>query len=300
MDLLCILNPIAGGGKIAPQAASTIVKLCQQANMSCDIMTTKQRGDGTRLAKKAAREGCRFVVAAGGDGTINEVATGLVGTSCTLCIVPAGSGNGLARGLRIPLQPQEASRLILHGIQKQIDVGQVCGRYFFATSGIGFDAHVGKIYNEMSGHSRGLAPYVQIAIAEYLNYTPEPVTVRCNGETFSYTPIVLTVANTEQYGGGAIIAPDAIPDDGLFDISIIPQAPLFRIINHLPKLFLGAIKTFPNFIAHRAESVTVTRKLPGPVHVDGESFLAGEELVFTLLPRALTVLVPERQSLTIN
>ncbi len=294
MDILCILNLVAGGGRVAPQVASTIIKLCKRANMSCDIVTTQKQGDGTLLAQKAARKGYRLVIAAGGDGTINEVATGLVGTSCTLCIIPAGSGNGLARGLRIPLQPQEACRLIVHGAQKQIDVGQVGGRYFFATSGIGFDAHVGKVYNETPGHFRGLVPYAQIAITEFFDYTPENVIVRCNGKTYYYTPVVLTVANTEQYGGGAIIAPGAVPDDGLFDISIIPQSPVFRIVNHLPKLFLGTINTFPNFIAHKTKSLTVTRNFPGPVHVDGESFMAGKELEFTLLPRALNVQVPKK------
>jgi diacylglycerol kinase family enzyme len=138
-----------------------------------------------------------------------------------------------------------------------------------------------------------MVPYFQIAVSEYFNYTPEKVILRCHGKTSYYTPLILTVANTEQYGGGAIIAPGAIPDDGLFDISIIPQSPVLRVVNQLPKLFSGEIKTFPNFQTCRADSLTITRPSPGPVHVDGESFLAGEELEYTLLPRALNILVPK-------
>jgi YegS/Rv2252/BmrU family lipid kinase len=250
-------------------------------------------GEGRTLAKQAAQEGYTLVAAAGGDGTINEVATGLIGTDATLAIIPVGSGNGLARGLQIPLNTDDACKLILEGVSQKIDVGQVCGRYFYATSGIGFDAHVGKVYNESPKHSRGLIPYFQIAVSEYFNYTPEKVILRCNGKTFCYTPLILTVANTEQYGGGAIIAPGALPDDGLFDVSVILQAPIFSVVNQLPKLFSGEIDTFSHFRVHKAASLTVTRSCPGPVHVDGESFMAGETLTYSMQHHGLSVLVPQ-------
>ena len=294
MKVLCILNPVAGGGRAAPRVASAIQKICSDANIPYDIVNTKAAGEGERLAKQASQEGYTLVAAAGGDGTINEVATGLIGTDATLAIIPVGSGNGLARGLQVPLNPDDACKLIVRGRAKKIDVGQVCGRHFFATSGIGFDAHVGKVYNESPRHSRGLIPYFQIAVSEYFNYTPENVILRCNGKTFCYTPLILTVANTEQYGGGAIIAPGAIPDDGVFDVSVILQAPVFSIVNQLPKLFSGEIDTFSHFRVHKAASLTVTRSFPGPVHVDGESFMAGETLTYTLLHHGLSVQVPQR------
>ena len=296
MRVLCILNPVAGGGRAAPRVASAIQRICTDAHIPYDIIETKGAEEGGGLAKQAAQEGYTLVAAAGGDGTINEVATGLIGTDATLAIIPVGSGNGLARGLQVPLNPDEACKLILQGSPKKIDVGQVCGRHFFATSGIGFDAHVGKIYNESPKHSRGLIPYFQIAVSEYFNYTPENVILRCNGKTFCYTPLILTIANTEQYGGGAIIAPGAIPDDGLFDVSVILQAPVFSVVNQLPKLFSGEINTFSHFRMHRAASLTITRPFPGPVHVDGESFMAGELLTYTMLHHGLSVQVPKASS----
>ena len=294
MNILCIINPIAGGGRAAKEIAPLLQALCRVSGASCDIVTTNKRGDGTTFAQDAVRQGYSLVAAAGGDGTINEVATGLVGSGVTLGIIPVGSGNGLARALRIPLRYQDACKLTLDGMPKLIDVGEVEGRRFFATSGVGFDAHVGKTYNESPHHSRGIMPYVQIAVSEFFTYTPESVMLRCNGNTYRYTPLVLTVANTEQYGGGAIIAPGAMPDDGLFDVVIIPQSNMLTLVSQLPKLFTRDIDTFPNMVTHRAASLTITRHFPGPVHVDGESFMAGAILHYTLLPLALSVLVPKK------
>ena len=175
-----------------------------------------------------------------------------------------------------------------------IDVGHVAGRYFFATSGVGFDAHVGKAYNESPHHSRGIMPYVHLAVTEFFNYTPENMILRCNGATYCYTPFVLTVANTEQYGGGAVIAPGAVPDDGLFDVVMIPQASMLTMLSHAPRLFTRNIDTFPNIITHRASALTVIRNFPGPAHVDGESFMAEETLEYLIRPRALSVLVPRK------
>jgi YegS/Rv2252/BmrU family lipid kinase len=295
MKILCILNPIAGGGRTAERVVSAIHSTFQETDTLYEIVTTHKKGDATALARKAVKEDYTHVVAIGGDGTVNEVATGLVGTQTTLGVIPVGSGNGLARGLRIPLNFQQACRVVLRGKSKKFDVGQVDDRYFFSTSGIGFDAHVGKHYDEKSsGHSRGLLPYAQIAATEYFNYIPQEVVVHCNEEQFTYTPFILTVANFEQYGGGAIIAPGAIPDDGLFDVSIIPRSSVLQLINHLPKLFLGEIDTFPHFITHKTNALTITRHAPGPVHVDGEPFMAGEVLEYTLLSHALQIQVDEK------
>ncbi len=293
MKILCILNPIAGGGRTAGRVTSAIHNTFRETNATYEIVSTQKKGDGVALSGKAAKEEYTLVVAIGGDGTVNEVATGLVGTNTALGIIPVGSGNGLARGLRIPLDYQEACQLLLCGKKRKIDVGQVCGRYFFATSGIGFDAHVGKVYNERPGHSRGLLPYVQLAITEYSKYTPQEVTLDCNGKTFTYTPFVLTVANVEQYGSGAIIAPRAVPNDELFDVIIIPRSHVFQIIYHLPKLFLGTMDTFPDFKTHKTKSLSITRSSPGPIHVDGEAFIAGKVMEYSLLPHALSVQVDE-------
>ncbi len=294
MKILFVLNPIAGGGKIAEQVTSAIRETFRDSGIEYDIVTTQDKGDGMIFSRNAAKEGYAIVVAIGGDGTVNEVATGLVWTQTVLGIIPIGSGNGLARGLRIPLNYWDACRLILRGQGKKIDVGQVCDRYFFATSGIGFDAHVGKIYNERSGHARGMFPYVQFAVTEFFNYEPQEVLLTFNGKTSRHIPFVLTVANVEQYGGGAIIAPDAVPDDGLFDIIIIPQSPPFQVLAHLPKLFSGTVNTFPHFESHKTNSLSITRHSPGPIHVDGESFIAEEVLEYTLLPHALNVQVHEK------
>lgn len=296
MKMLCILNPVAGGGRVTQEVKSLLRSMTRWADLCIDIVLTEKQGDATRFAIKAAQEGYSIVAAAGGDGTINEVASGLIGRDATLAILPLGSGNGLARSLGIPLKYQDACRVLLEGTARKIDVGQVEGRNFFATSGVGFDAHVGKLFNETPGHSRGIRPYVQIAVSEFFNYTPDNVILRCNGKTYCYTPLILTVANTEQYGGGAIIAPGAQPDDGLFDVVVIPQTDPLTLVTQIPKLFFGEMHTFPNSKTHRTASLTITRNFPGPAHVDGESFMAGEVLQYTLLHQALKVLVSPKSA----
>lgn len=294
MKILCILNPIAGGGRTAAQVTAAIHRTFRDAGIAYDIVHTQQPGDGLALAKHAEKDAYSHVIAVGGDGTINEIATGLIGTGLILAIIPVGSGNGLARALQIPFDYQEACQLLLHGTVRAIDVGQVNDRYFLATSGIGFDASVGKQYNEHPGHSRGILPYFQIAVKEYFLYTPQKITLEYQGKSFTCTPFVLTVANVEQYGAGAIIAPEASPDDGLFDVVIIPQTPLLKTVYHLPRLFNGTIDSVPDFITHKTAALTIRRPEPGPVHVDGETFLAGQTLEYTLLPQALHIQTPEK------
>ncbi|MBD3308573.1 YegS/Rv2252/BmrU family lipid kinase [candidate division KSB3 bacterium] len=289
---LCILNPTAGGGKAAKRIRSELQATFRAAEQTYDLVTTQQKGDGTRLSQQAAQEGYDLVIAIGGDGTVNEVATGLIGASTALGIIPAGSGNGLARGLRIPLASHHACQLFLRPRIKAIDVGQVCRRHFFATSGVGFDAHLGQYYDQHVQHSRGFWPYVRFTLAEFFRYTPRPVQLHYQGQTWDYTPLLLTVANVNQYGGGAKIAPRAVPDDGMFDISILPRLHPLTALWYAPRLFLGTLDTMPQFIHHRARSLTLTRPEPGPVHVDGEPFLAGPTLEYTLLPGALRVCVP--------
>lgn len=294
MKILCILNPIAGGGRKAVQVTTAIHRTFRNAGIEYDIVHTQHPGDGLAMAKHAEKDAYSHVIAVGGDGTINEIATGLIGTDLIFAIIPVGSGNGLARALQIPFDYQDACQLLLRGQPRTIDVGQVNDRYFFATSGIGFDAYVGKQYNEHRGHSRGMLPYFQIAAKEYFHYTPQTITLEYQGKSFTCTPFVLTVANVEQYGAGAIIAPDAAPDDGLFDVVIIPQTPLLRTVYHLPRLFNGTINTLPDFITHKTAALTITRPEPGPLHVDGETLMAGKVLKYTLLPRSLRVQAPER------
>lgn len=292
MKILCVLNPTAGGGRIIKRVLSEIHTTFQKPEIIYDIVTTEKKGDGTAFSKKAVEEGYTVVVAIGGDGTVNEVATGLVGTPVALGVIPVGSGNGLARGLRIPLSFKEACKLIIFGQTKKIDVGRICNRYFFVTSGVGFDAYIGKCYDEKVERSRGVLPYFRFAVIEFFKYTPQEIQVRYDQEIFTYSPLVLTVANLEQYGGGAVIAPKAVPDDGLFDICVFPKLSVLKMLYYLPRLFLGRVDTIPEFKTYKTNALTITRTTPGPAHVDGEPFIAGESLEYTLLPRALNVRVP--------
>ncbi len=276
---------------MAKRVASALHGTLGKAQASYTMVTTQQKGDGRIASSQAEQNGYTHVIAVGGDGTINEIASGLVGTPVILGIIPAGSGNGLARALEIPLDERAACCMFLQAEPRSIDVGQVNGRYFFATSGIGFDAHVGKLFNDDPTHPRGILPYVWFSCREFFQYTPQTITIDCNGSTFRSMPLVCTVANSSQYGGGAIIAPHALPDDGLFDIIILPKTTWWRLLPHLHRIFSGTIDRLPGFLSYRTDALTITRSAPGPVHVDGESFMAGEELEYKLIPHALNVQV---------
>ena len=292
MKIFCILNPTAGGGKLVQPVCDELRRLFAERQIASDIVLTQGHGEGTRLAAAAVQQGYTMIVAGGGDGTLNDIASGVVGTSATLGILPIGSGNGLARSLRIPLNYQAACRVLLTGRVRAIDVGQVGTRYFFVTSGVGFDAQIGKHYNEQVQAARGIWPYFTFALKQYFHYTPQPIQVTCQGQTWDYTPFVATVANAQQYGAGAIIAPQAVLDDGLLNLSIVPPINVFQALWWLPRLFSGNIHTMPGFRSHQATALTITRAAPGPAHVDGEPFEAGTMLAYTILPQALKVCVP--------
>jgi YegS/Rv2252/BmrU family lipid kinase len=260
-----------------------------------EVLWTQRRGHAETLAREAVREGVGLVVAAGGDGTVHEVASGLLSAEAALGILPCGSGNGLARALGMPLDLRRACRALLTARVRRIDAGRVNARPFFATAGVGLDALVAARYE--GSERRGLLPYVALTTRTFLTRVPEEVTLTLDaGPPLAARPILLTVANTEQYGGGAIIAPGARPDDGLLDICLIEDVPLFRALLHAPRLFTGAIHRMRGVRLFRAASVQIVRPAPGPLQMDGEALQGEAALSVQVLPGALKVAAPLKNS----
>ncbi len=287
-----IINPIAGFRR----DKSDIVNLIHAGFHDADfeIAMTTAPGDATVLAREAAEQNYNAVIAIGGDGTVNEVASGLVGTNTALGIIPRGSGNGLARGLAIPIAPKPALGVIQHGRRKTIDVGSAGHRYFFAVTGVGFDAHVGMKFNHASW--RGPLPYFMIAAREFVSYHPETLKVKLNEQQLEFAPFTLTIANTQQYGNGAVIAPHAQPDDGVLEMCIVDPLTVWSVMAHGLKLFNGTIDRAP-FMRYRHVTALEIEK-PGPIlfHVDGEAQTCQDHLKISILPRALNVLMPATPS----
>lgn len=286
-----IANPKAGRRRGQSELA-LVGDFFSRHSTQCNMETTRARGDGLIRAGKAVAEGCNLVVAVGGDGTVNEVASPLVGTETALGIIPTGSGNGLARALGIPLRVEKACQALLESRIEKIDVGQVGEKYFFSTAGIGFDALVGEKFSERYGSSRGLWPYFYLVSREVFKYRPEKIELRFNGGKITTYPLLVTVANTGQYGGGAIIAPQAALADGLFEVCVIHRLNPFLALFYARKLFTGQIAQVPQVETYQTDSLQVSKPRDCPVHVDGEPFQGDASLRVKLWPQALRVLVP--------
>jgi len=289
-----IINPAAGSGAGAEVVADSISEALGTETGFFEVKASRFRGDAHELAKEAVRNGYDTVFAMGGDGTINEVASALVSTNTALGIIPAGSGNGLARALKIPFNKINAVKVLKTGIVRSIDAGQMNDRYFFSTAGAGFDAVVSSKYAEWAKtyKKRGILPYVPITFAAYFGYKPGIVKIKHDGGVIECSPLMLTVANTREFGGNAVIAPKAVPDDGLLDLCLVEGVGFFGTLFCGIKLLRGTIDSSKHYRAIKTSFVEVEREGASPAQIDGEAFFAPAKLSFKVLPGALKVWTP--------
>jgi diacylglycerol kinase (ATP) len=284
-----IVNPRAGRGRM--DLGRLIRESMEGAGPTCEVCWTGRRGQAEELAREALSAGFDLVVAAGGDGTVHEVASGLVGSEATLGILPCGSGNGLARALRIPLDLRRACRGLPSARVRRVDVGEMDGRFFFATAGVGLDARVADRFDR--SRRRGMLSYVWMSARCFLSHVPEPVRITLDDRPpLEARPTILTVAVTEQFGGGARIAPGASPDDGLLDVCLMEDVSLARALLHVRRLFDGTLARMPGVRLFRAGRVRIERRAPGPLQLDGEALEGEAVLTARAIPGALKVAVP--------
>lgn len=260
--------------------------------LQVEMIRLTEKYQCTVMARQAVEEGYDMVVVVGGDGTVNEAVCGLVNSDVRLGIIPAGSGNGISRTLGIPLNTYEACRVIAEGDNRRIDVGLLNGHHFLGVAGVGYDALVGHLFEQRWGKQRGLGSYFLSALAGYFQYRPYPIQLRTGQESRSIAPLLVTIANTTQFGGGAIIAPHAVPDDGLFDVCIIHHLSLLQALYYWPRLFSGRIDTVPQWEMLRADTLELLSEKPVPVHVDGDFLELSAHVRISLVPGGLSVRVP--------
>lgn len=289
---LAIINPISGTG-----SKKSIPDLLAQAYNASEyelfLTYTKAAGHAEELARRAASEDYDHVIAVGGDGTVNEVARGLVGSQTALAIVPKGSGNGLARSLGLSMKSSKVIDQIVSGRRITIDSCTLNGRPFFCTCGMGFDAAVSMSFAEAS--TRGPVTYLRTMIDEYRSFTPETYRLDINhGErTFESEAFVLVVANATQYGNNAYIAPEADLCDGELDLAIIRPFPTIEAALVLGDLMRGKLAGNKYYTTERIHSLRIERPTPGPVHIDGEPLELGTTIDIELRPQSLHVIIPE-------
>jgi diacylglycerol kinase (ATP) len=293
-SVVFIVNPIAG-----TRQKDYILENIRQhlpKELATEIIFTEYPGHAFDIATEKVRQGMTTIVAVGGDGTINEVASALVNTHCRLGIIPAGSGNGLARHLGIPLQVPEALQLIMNHRVQKIDAGKVNGKYFFCTCGTGFDASVGKKFSRDS--RRGMLSYVRATIHQYINYSPKSYILKTSGKKIRLKAFLVTFANSGQYGNNAYIAPNAVIDDGMLDLCILRPFPRTSTISIGLRLFFKNIDQSPYLEVMRVKKASLKRKgrKKITIHLDGEPMELPGKLKIKVVEQALHVMVPQTKN----
>lgn len=291
--ILLIINPISGTGNkqgLAELAAKRMLEIGYET----EVEYTQGRGDATRLAKTAIERGLSAVLAAGGDGTINETATALCNSQVALGIIPAGSGNGLARHLNIPIDPILSLDVISEKNIIACDYCTVNDKPFFCTFGVGFDATVSEKFARQG--KRGKMMYVKSAMEEFLKYVPQEYEITANGTTLTEKAFLIACCNASQYGNNAYIAPQASVTDGVMDVTIIHTGnPIDTALLGID-LFSGYINRNTLIHTFQTPSVTITRKSHGPAHIDGEPVLLPENMEIKCHPGALRIFVPNKSA----
>ncbi|MFA5265039.1 MAG: diacylglycerol kinase family protein [Opitutaceae bacterium] len=293
MKLRFIYNPCSGKNRRNPWLLEELRRCCARNDIVAALSITERPGHATELALRALAEGCTHVVAVGGDGTMNETAQALVGSEATLGLVPCGSGNGLALHLGIPTQPLDALRLLFDGNATDvcIDTGRADGHPFFNAMGIGLDAEISRRFNLLQ--RRGLPSYVRTTLGALCRHRPLDITVTdASGSSLRTRAMLAAVANSDQYGNMALIAPGARVDDGLLDLVILQPVGLPGAIQAAYRLFNGTLDSFSRVKRMRSSSFVMERPSPGPIHTDGETRQAGTRIAVAVRPRSLRIVVP--------
>lgn len=285
---LAIVNPAAGKGQGARIALRVAADLAT-AGLRVDVVTTPGPGEAARLASSAVEDGYERVIAVGGDGTANEVANGLVGTTVALGLYPIGSGNDFARALGYPRKRSHLARFLAQASPRRIDVGMVNGRVFLNAAGVGIDGHVAE---RIVASSRVVGPtlgYFVGALVSIATYRPRPMRVRIGEELLEGRRLVVVAANGTHFGSGMRVAPQARLDDGLLDIVVAGDLDRWSSLVALAKLYRGTHVDGRTILSFRAPSCEIDLDEPLPMEMDGEASRA-THLGIGLRSRALTVL----------
>lgn len=290
---MLIINPIAGTRPKQGVAQHVATRL-GEAGYTVDILETQGPGDARRFAARGAAEGYDMVIAAGGDGTVNQAASALCGTQTPLGIVPLGSGNGLARSLGIPSDLQYATDILLRGNVMTCDHGTVNGRDFFCTFGVGFDAAVSERFAQE--RHRGRTAYVKNVIREFLKYSPESYAISIGGRVVTERAFLIAVCNASQYGNNAYIAPMARLDDGFLDMIVVHSGNVLEKALVGVDLLTGYIDRNTLIESFRISSAAISRLEAGPAHIDGEPAELGKVINVECRPASLRILAPDKES----
>jgi YegS/Rv2252/BmrU family lipid kinase len=292
MKMLFILNPCSGRNARRPWLADYIRKFIDARALDAELVTTAGPRHATELARMAIAAGSERIIAVGGDGTMNEIAQALLHSPAALGLVPCGSGNGLALHLGIPTGLRDALALAADETARiaAIDTGTANGRPFFNAMGCGFDAEISRRFNRLA--RRGLAAYARTGLSAFRARRSEWTVIHGGGRTEALQTLLVAVANSDQYGNGARIAPGARVDDGQLDLVAVRPVSFASAAPLIARLFLGKISGSPRVFRLRGAHFLIERASPGLIHTDGETHETGALVEVKIHPRSLRLLVP--------
>lgn len=304
-ETVVIINPASGPGSAGIEERSryrtTLARqTLERLGVPHRIELTREREHATALARAAVAAKAPLVFAWGGDGTMNEIGSELAFSTTALAMIPGGSGNGFARGLGFSLNPRRAIEQAVRGKERIIDAGEIGGRLFFNVAGIGFDAHVARVFNER-GLKRGFLAYITTSFVELLGYRAASYALDIADETVQRDAMMVVVANSPQYGNGAQVAPHARPDDGHLDLVVVPPGSPLTNMWRARRLFDGKLRRVPGVLLRDVETMRIGNGAANGAlasngalwfHADGEVVEGVAPLDVRIHPHALRVRVP--------
>lgn len=287
-NIVFIINPISGG-KNKLNFPEMAAKVLDVRKFNPRYVFTNGPGHAFEMAIELVKGNTDILVAVGGDGTINEVASGINGSGKTMGIIPYGSGNGLARSLGISLNEKQAVETLNKLNVIRIDSATFNDKKFFNMAGIGFDAHISAIFAH--NVSRGLSGYVSTTIREISNYKCQHYILEIDGKRISREAFMISIANSSQFGNNAHISPFASLKDGLLDVVITKPFPLYQFPVLGYRMFSKSTHRSKYVEIIKGKEIKIVREGSGSIHLDGEPCNMASELVIKVKPLTLSVLV---------
>lgn len=280
-----IINPNAGVKK--KLNIETFITSHFPKTISYEISIWTDPNNISDIKSKILESNYSFVIACGGDGTVNMVASLLVNTKMALGILPLGSGNGLARSNGIPMDLVKALDVIAKGKTETIDSGTINNNPFFCTAGIGFDALIAHKFAEST--KRGFTTYFKTSFKEFLSYKPHTYSITIDGKIINTSAFLITVANAGQWGNDVYIAPAAKLNDGLFHISVLKPFPYHAIVLFGIKLFSKKADTSNYLKSFIGKKISIEFEKELPAHYDGEPLLVNQKVNIEMFPLSLKI-----------
>ena len=295
-----IVNLTAGGGK-PHKHLNTVSKYLKENGLDFKVCTTSHQGEAMELAQKAADNGAQLIVSVGGDGTVNEIVNGIMKSKNDppLGIIPLGWANDFIKSTNIPSDIIEACKILINGKTKKIDIGLINNQIYFANiCGIGFDAEVAQLANQMKSkhpnlHILSAFVYVFATVKKLLSpFGYHNVKIKYDGQEIHSKILFIAISNGKFYGGRFKITPEAILDDGLLEICTVAEMGRLKYLMSIPKVFKGTHESIKGINFYRAKEVVIQSSEPILAQVSGEVIEGQKEFTITLLPKSLKLIIP--------